>query len=196
MAILRKRKTASARPAQAAPEGPSPSQEASASRGKAKFQPQADGGKVHLLIERYGDLIYDLCETILWKSPLAQVVVRSIFRELRAEHKFNPFERHERAWVLHVACRRLRDLSRDHAHKVTASEQLELDAADRASVRLKQFDTYFHRLPVDDQVVLFLRDKYGLPYDELAAVLGVPEGSLKIRRQQALRALEDWIWES
>jgi RNA polymerase sigma-70 factor (ECF subfamily) len=147
------------------------------------------------LIERYGDLLYDLCESVLWGSSAAQVVLRSIFRELRAERKFNQYSEHERAWVLRVACSRLRDLARDHARKLTASEQLQLDANEKASARLRQFDFYFHRLPVEDQMVLLLRDKYGLPYGEISAALGLPEGSVKVRRQQSLRALEDWIWE-
>ncbi len=155
-------------------------------------QPSAPSA-IDLIIERHGDMVHDLCQSILWGSQGSQVVLRSIFRELKAEHRFNKYSQHERAWVLHVACERLRDVSREHARKITASEQLQQDA-DRSADRLKQFDFYFHRLPVNDQMVLLLRDKYGLPYPEIAAVLSSPEGSLKIRRQQALRTLEDWIW--
>src|SRR4051812_34894037 len=136
--------------------------------------PAATG--VDLIIERYGDLVYDLCESILWGSSAAQVIIRSIFRELKAEHKFNRYSQHERAWVLHVACERLRNLSHDHARKLSSSDQLKLDATDKASTKLQQFDSYFHRLPVDDQMVLLLRDKYGLPSPEIAAILTVPEG--------------------
>jgi DNA-directed RNA polymerase specialized sigma24 family protein len=170
-----------------------PASEARSRWRKAKPAP-AQAPLSDPIVERHGDLLYDLCESILWGSGAAQTVVRSIFRELRAERKFNLFTQHERAWVLRVACHRLRDLSRDHARKLTPNEQLELDANEKASARLKQFDFYFHRLPVNDQFVLLLRDKYGLPYSEIAAALSVPEGSLKIQRQQALRALEDWIW--
>lgn len=60
--------------------------------------------------------------------------------------------------------------------------------------RLRRFEGYFQRLPLDDQLLLLFHDKYGIPFQEIAAILGAPEGSLKIWRQQALRALEDWIW--
>src|SRR4051812_22505043 len=100
---------------------------------KAKSAPAAsDPLAIEPIVERYGDLLYDLCESILWGSTAAQVVLRSIFRELRAERKFNQYARHERAWVLRVACERLRDLARDHARKLTSSEQLQLDANEKA----------------------------------------------------------------
>jgi DNA-directed RNA polymerase specialized sigma24 family protein len=69
-----------------------------------------------------------------------------------------------------------------------------LDANSNLDGRFQQFDSYLHRLPVADQILLLLRDKFGIPYTELATALGVPEGSLKLRRQQALKALEDWLW--
>ncbi|HUP57062.1 MAG TPA: sigma-70 family RNA polymerase sigma factor [Bdellovibrionota bacterium] len=182
-------KSKSASASGAGPTGPATSAAITAPEG-APPAPSA----IDLIIEKYGDLVYDLCESILWGSQGSQVVLRSIFRELKAEHKFNRYAQHERAWVLHVACERLRDVSREHARKITASEQLQLDASAKSADRLKQFDSYFHRLAVNDQMVLLLRDKYGLPYSEIAAILSTPEGSLKIRRQQALRTLEDWIW--
>ncbi len=182
--MLRRKGKSTPKAASAAASEPAPA---------AAAQPSTPSA-IELIIERHGDLVHDLCESVLWGSQSSQTVLRSIFRELKAEHRFNKYSQHERAWVLHVACERLRDVSREHARKITATEQLQLDASDRTADRLKKFDFYFHRLPVNDQMVLLLRDKYGLPYTEIAAVLSSPEGSLKIRRQQALRTLEDWIW--
>jgi DNA-directed RNA polymerase specialized sigma24 family protein len=89
----------------------------------------------------------------------------------------------------------LRALSERHARKLTPSEQIELDSFENVPNRLKKFDSFFHRLTIEDQFLLLLKDKYGIPMAEIATALGTPEASLKLRRAQALRALDDWLWE-
>lgn len=148
---------------------------------------------VEKVVQLYGDLLFDLCESVLWSAKQAPNAFRTILKEIR---KSGPgYEEHERAWILKIAFEKLKELSIHHARKVTASEQIQLDATSNVSVRLKQFDIYFHKLTTEEQVVLLLRDKYGLPYGEVASVTGLPEGSVKSIRQQALRALESWLWE-
>lgn len=151
---------------------------------------------VERIVQLYGDLLFDLCESVLWSAANAQNAFRGILKELRRKASANPYGAYERAWVLQVACHRLRSLSEKHGRRLSPSEQVMLDSTAGSAARLKQFDSYFHRLPTEDQFVLLLRDKYGLPYPEIAAALSAPEGSLKLRRQQALRTLEEWLWES
>ena len=110
--------------------------------------------------------------------------------------KFNPYRNFERAWILRVACERLIQPGRYPRRIVTPEEQIRLDAMEKISARLKNFDHYFHRLRPEDQILLLLRDKYGLDYAEIAAAMGLPEGSLKTRRSQALRALDEWLWDA
>ncbi len=148
------------------------------------------------VVELYGDTLYDLCHSVLWSGSNAQIAFRSILKDLRAASRKQRFQAHERPWVISVACARLRAFAQRHGRKLTPSEQIMLDANSDLQARLKQFDAYFHRLPVDDQILLLLRDKYGLPYGEIATALGIPEGSLKIQRQQSVRALEEWLWEA
>ena len=148
------------------------------------------------IVQRYGDLLFDLCESVLWNPTNAQIAFRSILKTLKKNLSSASYKDHERAWVLRVACQNLRGLSKDHGRLVTASEQIAADSSQNVSNRLKNFDFYFHRLPMDDQMVLLLRDKYGLPYPEIAAALRIPDASLKIRRQQSLRTLEEWLWEN
>lgn len=164
--------------ADAAPEAPSP-----------KRPEQNDP-----LVESYGDLVFDLCQSVLWSSVNAQIAFRGIVRRLRAEHSANSYVRYERAWVLRIACAELLKMAEKYGRRLSPSEQIMLDAALEPELRLRQFDSYFHRLPSEEQIILLLRDKYGFPYSEIAAALGYPEGSLKVRRQQALRNLDDWLW--
>lgn len=157
--------------------------------------PAASGHAIDRVVQLYGDMVFDLCESVLWSPTNAQLAFRAILKTIRRRHKGHGFTEYERAWVLQIACEKVLDLSSRHGRKVTSSEQIELDATQALSSRLKQFDFYFHRLVTEDQIILLLRDKYGLPYPEIASALGMPEGTLKIRRAQSLRALEDWLWD-
>ena len=147
------------------------------------------------ILQLYGDLVFDLCTSLLWNSNNAQISFRSILKEIRRSVSEQRFEQFERAWVLKIACRKLRTHAVKYARKLTPSEQIMLDASMNIEGRLKNFESYFHRLPVDDQILLLLRDKYGLPYHEIAATLVASEGSLKLKRQAALKCLDEWLWD-
>jgi DNA-directed RNA polymerase specialized sigma24 family protein len=148
------------------------------------------------ILQLYGDLIYDLCESALWDSTSAQVACRMILKTLRREQPSHAFEQNERAWVIQVTCERILALAPRHGRKLTPSEQLKLDSDPHQDSRLRQIPVYFHRLGTEEQLLMLLRDKYGLPYPEIASALGIPEATLKLRRGQALRALEDWVWSN
>ncbi|MGZ3696595.1 MAG: RNA polymerase sigma factor [Bdellovibrionota bacterium] len=147
-------------------------------------------------VQTYGDLLFDLSEAVLWNPLSAQLAFRSILKSIRSGRKRNAFETHERAWVLQIACERILGMVSRHARRVTIEELIELDAHGTVPARMKKFDAYFHRLPAQDQLLLLLKDKHGLPWSEIASALRSPEGSLKVRRQQALRTLEEWLWDA
>lgn len=146
------------------------------------------------IVQQYGDLVFDLCESILWSPINAQVAFRAILKSIRKGLDSNQYNRYERSWLLKIACSHLRVLSDRHGRKITASQRIELDSNPSLQTRLKNFDYYFHRLQTDDQLLLLLRDKYGIPYSEISSAMGIPEGSIRVMRQQALRALEEWLW--
>jgi DNA-directed RNA polymerase specialized sigma24 family protein len=152
-------------------------------------------GAVDRVVQLYGDLLFDLCESVLWSPTAAQLAFRSILKTIRRKRRGHGYTDNERAWVLQIAYDKLGELASQHQRKLTSSEQIQLDAAQNVAIRLKQFDSYFHRLTTDDQILLLLRDKYGMPYPEIASAMGLPEGTLKIRRTQALRSLEEWVWD-
>lgn len=147
---------------------------------------------VHL----FGDLIYDLCLSVLQSPQNAQILFRNIFKAIREQKKANPYEANERAWVLRLACDQLRENAKKFSRSLTPSEQVMLDHHLHGEDRLKQFESYFHRLETVDQLLLLLRDKFGIPFSEISSALALPEGSLKLKRQHALRAIEEWLWES
>jgi DNA-directed RNA polymerase specialized sigma24 family protein len=146
------------------------------------------------IVKRYGDLLFDLCDSVLWSPSAARLAFRAMITDIKKRGKHEAFVDFERAWVLNIACSKLRDLSERYGRKLTPAEQIELDSIENAPGRIKKFDSFFHRLNLEDQLLLLLKDKYGIPMAEISTALGAPEGSLKLRRAQALRAMEDWLW--
>ncbi len=155
-----------------------------------------DAVTIDQLVTSYGDLLFDLCESILWSPINAQLAFRAILKKLKASLGQELYETHQRAWVLRIACTQLLSFARRNARKVTPAEQIQVDGSKSIGMKLNQFDFYFHRLFVEDQVLLLLHDKYSLPFSEISSAMAIPEDSLKVRRQQALRTLEEWIWDS
>jgi DNA-directed RNA polymerase specialized sigma24 family protein len=147
-------------------------------------------------VNLYGDMLFDFCESILLSSAEAQYAFRSILKEIRKQTGSDGYHRHERAWVLKVACEKLRSLTVRSQQQLTSSEQVELDAQTDIPSKFQRFDRYFRRLMIEDQILLLFRDKYGLQYPEIASAMTAPEGSLKVRRQQAIRTLEEWLWDN
>jgi DNA-directed RNA polymerase specialized sigma24 family protein len=148
------------------------------------------------IVQAYGDLVFDLCDSILWSPSHTQIAFRSILKKARSIGRFQKFSNYERSWVLRIACSKLLVLHEKYGHSISLQEQIKMNANANLSYKLKQFKFYFHRLAVEDQILLFLKDKYDIPYFEISTALAIPEGSLKIRRQQALRTLEEWLWNS
>lgn len=146
------------------------------------------------IVATYGDLLYDLCQSMLWSPADAPYAFRSILRTLNRRWKNERFEKYERPWILQIAFHELRGMRRKSSRFLTPAEQVMLDSNPEPRARLRFFDSYFHRLPIESQLLLVLRDKYGIPLSEVAAVLELPEASARLQRLQALRLLESWIY--
>src|SRR5438309_509497 len=97
----------------------------------------ASPSRVEHIVRLYGDLLFDLCESILWNPAAAQVAFRVILKEIRQGSRGNErYEQHERAWVLRIACHNLRELYERHGRRLTPSEQIQLDATPALANRL------------------------------------------------------------
>lgn len=161
---------------------------------RANIHPEKAPVFIDTIVQKYGDLIYDFCESVLWSSSNAQIVFRSVLKELKRGRSANDFEKHERAWVLRTAYRRICAFDRRHGKRLSAAERIMLDAALPPASRLKQFGSYFHRLTAEEKALLLLKHKYRLEYDEIATITATPPSSLRLRKQLAFRALEEWLW--
>jgi len=144
----------------------------------------------------YGDMLFDLCQSMLWSSVEAPYAYRSILRTIQRDGSSidSRFQKYERAWIFHIAYRELKKIAKKAPRSLTPAEQVMLDSNPDPKARLRHFDSYFHRLPIESQFLIILKDKYGIPIGEIASILEAPEPSLKLQRSQSLRLLESWIW--
>jgi DNA-directed RNA polymerase specialized sigma24 family protein len=174
-----------------------PSQPQSPDAKKAKARPRAPGAGdawIDRIVTTYGDLLYDFCQSLLWSPADAPDAYRLILRRLNRKRKTETFVKYERPWILQIAFHELRGMKRRSPRFLTPAEQVMLDSNPDPKARLRFFDSYFHRLSIEAQLLLLLKDKYGIPLSEVSAILELPEESARLQRLQALRLLESWIW--
>lgn len=144
----------------------------------------------------YGDILYDLCQNLLWSTADAPDAYRTILRTLKRQALLGRYEKYERAWVFQIAFKELKKLARRTHRELTPAEQVMLDSNPDPKARMRFFDSYFHRLTPESQFILLLRDKYGFPMEEIASALEAPEESMKLQRLLAFRQLQAWIWSN
>ncbi len=145
---------------------------------------------------KYGDLIYDLCDGFLKDSPHAQAAYRTILKEIARKLKGPHFVEFEREWILSIAVEQLRILFPKQGRHLSAEDQITLDSTPTFEGRMGHFGYFIDRLHFEERMVLFLKDKFDLPYSEIATCMGWPVDSVKLRRTQALRLLESAIWSA
>jgi DNA-directed RNA polymerase specialized sigma24 family protein len=157
----------------------------------------ADASRFSEAMAKYGDFIYDFCHSMIDLPIEALSAFRSVQREIEKHMRsLIRYEQYERAWILKITLKKLISIQSKHRTALSPQEQLKLNASQGVQPRLEQLGNYLRRLSLEDHALLLLRDKYGLPYTEIALIFSQPPATLKLKRQQALRALEEWIWET
>jgi hypothetical protein len=167
--------------------------------GRTRLSPKVpshsdtDGHWIH----RYGDLAYDFASSVFWSSKNGKLALRRLYLSKGGQNlKEWSLSELERAALFRELLSQLREVQWRYMRKLTTAEQRMLDSNLSETGRLKQFDSYLHRLPFDDMALLLLRDKFGVPSPETAAIFETSEASLQLQRQQAYDALSDWIWDA
>lgn len=153
------------------------------------------------LIAGYGDLLFDLA-TALTDSPIAtQNLFRAWLRDLARAYRARRRARApalgslERSWVLGVAYTRAQKMLPRFSPHLANAEQLQLDAADGVSQKMKRLGDFFKLLPRDEKWIVLLRDKHQIPFSEIASAMEIPEASLQLLRRSAYLSLEQKVWE-
>lgn len=96
-------------------------------------------------------------------------------------------------WVRSLTVRTAIRLDRRHGQEIVTAEPRLVDCPAASHEGLVDIDDVLTRLPVPQRAVLVLRIREGLSDQEIAATLGIPEGTVKSRMHRARAAFrEEW----
>jgi RNA polymerase sigma-70 factor, ECF subfamily len=162
---------------------------------------EGDTESFGVIYDRFFDPIYRYCAFRLPKE-IAEDVTADIF--VKAWEKLYTYKAHKGipfgAWLFRIARHSVIDSYRTTRGFEEVSEALpDTDDFNRAEKRLEQQDTLrivrkaMNELPKRYREVLVLSYVSELPHSEIARVLRMSEGSVRILKMRALRKLESYL---
>jgi RNA polymerase sigma factor (sigma-70 family) len=162
---------------------------------------QKDAGALEALYERYGRAAYSLARRILTEETLAQDVVQEVFLSLwRDAGRFDAARGTVATYLLSMTHHRAVDVVRreENLRRWRASDEgleLELDPGARveeeveASERRAKVRGVLKELPDAQREALLLAYFGGYTQREVAALVGVPLGTVKTRMAAGMRRM-------
>ena len=161
--------------------------------------PRMDERQFEALYEKYANDVLRVSYFYLGDRQKAEDVTQDVFVRLLT-HTPELIPGREKAWLLKVALNRCRDLWRAAWVKrvVLGSPAMELTPAPgNLDDRLEKQELMqaIHRLPTDFLEVILLHYYQGYGIAEIAAMLGVPEGTISSRLSRGRKKLEDILKE-
>lgn len=145
------------------------------------------------VFEDFGDFLYDFSHSILWNTHGAQVALKTLLEELiKSAQKPLP-SKYFVPWLIQRISFTLKKLAHKHSRELSTAEKIMLDANLSEKDRLTYFESYFHRLTLEQQMLLLLHYKYKFSLDEIGTALGISVDSLTLRLEQAIRQMQDWF---
>lgn len=160
------------------------------------------------IVERYQDELIGFFYHLSWDQLTAEELAQDVFVRLyNARERWQPTAR-LRTWLYRIAhnlwidhLRRRRSLVSLEAERgeegmrlgdaLAAAPEADPDARERdAQIRLR-VRAALAELPDGQREVFVLANDHGMKYQEIASVLGIPEGTVKSRMHHAVRFLRD-----
>jgi RNA polymerase sigma-70 factor (ECF subfamily) len=166
-----------------------------------------DGDAFGPLVQAYEGRVYGFLVSLCRHPDEARDLAQETF--IRAWRKLEQYEadRPLLPWLLAIARSRFRDMARSRRSHVRLDEEREsgprdlpdpAPASDDLSDRRERYEQLWRaldRLSEHHRSVLLLKDVSDLSYAEVAAILGVPVGTVGSRVHLARRALRDALAE-
>jgi RNA polymerase sigma-70 factor, ECF subfamily len=157
-----------------------------------------DPSAFHLLVDRYGGALFALAVRLVGNAADAQDVMQEVLTgAFRGIHSF----RHEsslKTWLTQIlvrqAARHRREQGRYRLHVQNQSQAVRTPGQDRADIRMDLAEA-LAALSDEHREVIVLRELEGLGYEEIAAVLKLPRGTVESRLFRARRELQSLLEE-
>jgi len=143
--------------------------------------------EVREAIVKYSDMLYKICIVILCHEQDAQDAVQDTFcRYLEKRPDFCD-EEHEKAWFIRVAVNICRDMIRFRIRhpKVSIEEVEHILVTPEHKETLKELMD----LPVKQKTIIYLYYVEGYHIKEIASILKITEGAVKMRLQRGREQL-------
>ena len=169
---------------------------------------QKDAGALEALYERYGRPAYSLARRILTDETLAQDVVQEVFLSLwRDARRFDAGRGTVATYLLSMTHHRAVDVVRREENLRrwrTSDEGLELEPDPKARVedeveaseRRTEVRAALAELPAAQREALLLAFFGGYTQREVAALVGVPLGTVKTRMAAGMRKMKEVLQEA
>lgn len=143
-----------------------------------------DPGAARLFVERFQAVVFGLCLRMMGHRHDAEDVMQeSLLRALRGVAKFDR-DRPLRPWVLGIAANRCRTALARRARRPAAVEAPVAAADPRPGLAdpddlAGELERALARLRPEYRMVFILFHEQGLPYEEIARIVGRPLGTIK-----------------
>ena len=128
---------------------------------------------VRKAVLKYSDMLYKICIVILCNEQDVQDAIQDTFcRYMEKKPDFRD-EQHEKAWLIRVAT----NISRDMIRFRIRHPKVSIDELENSLVAPEQKETL-------KKMVIYLHYVEGYQIKEIADILGITEGAVKMRLQR------------
>ena len=131
------------------------------------------------LYERRADYVYFMCSRLELDSDIAQRLTQAVWRRVRRQLPQLAGKREE-----HWLCSKIIDVHRKFSRKVATDESGKVAGLSEE----QRLTSALMRLSLEFRWPLVLREFAGFDYDDIADIIGIPEGTVRARMGRA-RAL-------
>lgn len=158
-----------------------------------------DARAFHQLVDAHADYLYSVACAMLGKGPDAEDVVQDAF--IAAMKGLRHFEGRAalRTWLVAILVRQVAVLRRKRRAMQALPEEAMSDPAghrDAASADARMDVMHvLAQLSPEHREILVLRELEGMSYDEIAAALGVPRGTVESRLFRARQEIRNRFGE-
>jgi RNA polymerase sigma-70 factor (ECF subfamily) len=158
---------------------------------------QGEVAAIQLLVERFQAEVYGLCVRLLNHRQDAEDVTQEVFlRVYRSLRRWDP-SRPLRPWIMSITVNRCRTWLAQRARRPEVVDYLQdtvsARAADDSVELLSEIRAALRELRPEYRTVFVLFHEQGQPYEEIAAALGRPVGTIKTWLHRARLELLDHL---